>query len=372
VDSLRVQQRRADGGPLPKAYWLRMDPDRLRLARRRGANTDTENAVAAALTWLAANQSADGRWDPRATGAGQERQVEGHDRAGAGLDADTGITGLAVLAFLGAGQTHLDGEHRLVVQHALEYLLRNQRSDGNMAGSAGRYAMMYCHGIATLAIAEGLALTGDRRLEPYVRRAAAYTVSAQDAATGGWRYGPCEPGDTSQFGWQLMALVSSELAGIPIPETTRSGMHRFLDSVSSGQYGGLAAYRPTERGMPKPSMTAEALACRLFLDGARDDRALGEAADYVLRARPGEGQPNLYFWYYATLGLSQLDDARWRQWDDALRTRLLNSQRTDGYARGSWDPNTLWDGHGGRVYSTALSTMCLEVYYRYVPLKLLR
>ena len=33
--------------------------------------------------------------------------------------------------------------------------------------------------------------------------------------------------------------------------------------------------------------------------------------------------------------------------------------------RGSWDPVGPWGVDGGRVYSTAILAMCLEVYYRY-------
>ena len=48
-----------------------------------------------------------------------------------------------------------------------------------------------------------------------------------------------------------------------------------------------------------------------------------------------------------------------------MQQELLASQVRTGGAKGSWPPSTLWGGYGGRVYSTALATMCLEVYYRY-------
>jgi hypothetical protein len=368
VDSPPVERRLTNGQPLPKAYWLRVVPDRLGVVQRRGGNQQTEQAVNDALQWLASHQSPDGRWDARATGAVREDRVAGHDRGHAGLGADTGITGLALLAFQGAGHTHLDGPHRQVVQQGLEYLLRTQRSDGNLAGAAGRYAMMYCHGIATLAVCEAYAMTGDARLEPFARRAVNYIIYAQHHTTGGWRYGPGEPGDTSQLGWQLMALTTAQLGGIPIPARTQTGMDLFLRSVSSGKSGGLAAYRPSERGRPSPTMTAEAMVCRLFLHGTRDQAALNEGADYVLAHLPGNGRANLYYWYYATLGMSQLDEPQWRRWNAALVEQLLPAQRADGDHSGSWDPDTMWGGYGGRVYSTALAALCLEVYYRYIPM----
>jgi hypothetical protein len=38
-----------------------------------------------------------------------------------------------------------------------------------------------------------------------------------------------------------------------------------------------------------------------------------------------------------------------------------------GTAAGSWDPLSRRAQLGGRVYSTAISILCLEVYYRYAP-----
>ena len=182
--------------------------------------------------------------------------------------------------------------------------------------------------MATLALSEDYAMTGDERLEPYVRRAVAYTIATQHPTEGGWRYNPHDLGDTSQFGWQVKALASAELAGVKIPDRTRIGMDRFLQSVSSGTHGGLASYRPNER--PSRVMTAEALASRFFLGVDPHDPAVGEAADYIVQQPPGDEKANLYYWYYATLGLHQLQDSRWQTWNVALKRRLLRDQRTDG------------------------------------------
>ena len=224
---------------------------------------------------------------------------------------------------------------------------------------------MYCHGIAALALSESLAMTGDDRLRPYVENGVRYTVAAQHSGTGGWRYQPADPGDTSQLGWQLMALRSAELAGLAVPPRTLDGARRFLSSVTSGQNRGLASYRAAEA--PTRSMTAEALLCRLFL-GQREPAAIQEAARYVLQQPPADGQANLYYWYYATLSLFQIQGEEWVRWNQALQEQLLRRQRTDGQFAGSWDTDTVWGGYGGRVYTTSLAAMCLEVYYRYLPI----
>ncbi|MBI2481048.1 MAG: hypothetical protein HYV60_21160, partial [Planctomycetia bacterium] len=98
-------RRLGDGEPLPEVYQLRMSRRRLALIEQQGGSEQTEQAVEAALKWLAAHQSPDGRWSVVQFGGGQETMVLGHDRKGAGIDADTGITGLALLAFLSAGHT---------------------------------------------------------------------------------------------------------------------------------------------------------------------------------------------------------------------------------------------------------------------------
>lgn len=347
-------------------YQNRSAPDRLRIAEQYGGSAETEGAVDLALAWLAAIQSNDGRWDADLHGGGRDRRVDDHDRRSAGTEADTGITGLALLAFMGAGHTHTTGDHRRSVERGLDYLLSVQARDGNLGGRASTYAFMYCHGMATLALGEAYAMTGDERIVEPLQRAVRYTLRAQHPNTGGWRYHPGDLGDTSQLGWQLMALKSSEHGGITIPATCRTGMIRFLDSVTSGRAGGLASYRPGER--PSRTMTAEALACREFLGIELDLRTEREATAYLIEELPGEGERNFYYWYYATLAMHQMQDESWQRWNEALKKTLVSSQRNTGPLSGSWDPSTRWGGYGGRAFTTAMGALCLEVYYRYLPL----
>ena len=358
-----------NGRLLPPRFQLRNSPDRLQRSKQRGATDESERSVVAALVFLAGTQGADGRWDASDTGAGRGAATSVHQRGEAGARADTGITGLAVLAFLGAGHTHLEGQHRTVVQRGLEFLLAEQDTDGNMAGEATHFARMYCHGMATLAICEAYAMTGDDRLRPYVERAVYYSLWSQDLRSGSWRYGPHESGDMSQFGWQVMALVSASEAGLVIPAANRIAMSRFISSVSSGRHGGLAAYRPSERHRPSASMTAEALVCRLFLHAKDEAETVAEAENYLQRNPPSPQKVDFYYWYYASIALAQLGESdKPSDWTVALQEWLVTHQRTAGSLAGSWDPIGRWGGYGGRVYSTALGALCLESYYRYFPL----
>jgi hypothetical protein len=356
-------------------YSLRNQPGRLGLVAGQGGNAETEAAVAAALRWLAANQSKDGRWDAVQFGAGQEEMTLGQNRGGAGRGADTGITALALLAFLGAGHSHVQGEYQDNVRHGLDFLLRSQAADGSLFGDATLYAQMYCHSMATFALAEAQAMTGDRRLAAATTKAINFSLAAQNTTTGGWRYRPGDSGDTSQLGWQVMALASAQRAGIKVPNETWSRVERFLHTVQRGERGGLASYRPDSP--VSTSMTAEALYCRLVLQEMSDtnlvEPAAIEATTQLLTAPPSTDRFNLYYWYYATLALHHRQNsndtakAAWRTWNDGMTAALTKSQLADGTDAGSWNSNTMWGGYGGRIYTTAMATMCLEVYYRYAP-----
>lgn len=360
---------------VPAEYQLRQAPNRMQIAATFGADADSEAAVEAGLQWLASSQSPDGSWIAKQFGAGSETYALGEARYGTGEKADTGVSGLAMLAFLSAGHTHLDGKHKTTVQLGLQYLLRAQMPSGDLSGpkQVGNdrgvlNARMYCHSIATLALAEAHAMTGDAVLRDSLLRAAQYSINAQDTRGGGWRYSPRDPGDLSQFGWQAMALRSVQRSGIEIPREVKTRMHGFLESCSTGVAGGLATYRPKD-GRPSETMTAESLACRLLLDYPTSLAAQQEALTMIMDHRPGVGEQNVYFWYYATLALFQLQDAHWREWNMSLKRELLAGQ-TPVYQpqAGSWPPDKLWGGYGGRVYSTAMSCLCLEVYYRYLPM----
>jgi len=352
---------------LPAVYADRAAGRRAAAAAARGGSLETERAVQAALAWLAAQQSGDGRWNAARHGGGVERSVPGHHRHGVGAQSDHGVSGLAMLAFLGAGSTHQGGPHADTVARGLRFLVGRQRDDGSLAGDAEFFAALYCHGMAGLAVAECAAMTGDAALRPPLEKAVRYTLAMQSPATGGWRYAAGDKGDTSQLGWQVMLLASARQAGITGLEAAEAKAGGFLRSVSSGRAGGLAAYRAGER--PSVPMTAEALASRLFLGMPVDHSCVAEAVELLARSRPESRSPNVYAWYYATLASFHVGGPQWDAWNRQLQAAILPSQRRDsGDLDGSWDPDPVWGGHGGRVYSTAMAALTLEVYYRYLPL----
>jgi prenyltransferase beta subunit len=360
--------RRSAG--IAPTYRLRKLSNRKANARQFGGSDQSERAVEASLRFLASVQERNGSWSAKAFGAGQVKVDEnGVDRDYAGRDADSGVTALSILAFLGAGYTHEEGQYADNVDRALRWLVSQQRPDGNLGYGAGHFAAMYCHGIATYAVAEAYGMQNDPTANTILRdpllRAVRYILDNQNP-DGGWRYIKGQKSDISMFGWQLMALKSAEIAGVTIPHDAKSKMVGFLRQRSLGDHGGLAAYREDES--PTASMTAEALFCKQMLGMRRDNAASEEAAEYILTRLPRRTQFNEYYWYYGTVAMYQYGGTGWQTWNEAIRDILISEQQTTGQFAGSWEPVSPWAKFGGRIYATALSTLCLEVYYRFLPL----
>jgi hypothetical protein len=256
------------------------------------------------------------------------------------------------------------------VNRAIRWLIDTQRVDGYLGGKAKYYDQMYCHAIATYALAEAVGMQDDPAQFPELREAVGkgvyYIVQSQNE-DGGWRYRvDASPSDMSMFGWQLMALKSAELAGIDVPVATRQGMIKFLRDRARGSQGGLAGYKLEDS--PSPGMTAEALFCKQIFGLRRSNAASTEAVEYLQQHLPRLAAPDEYYWYYGTLAMFQYGGEPWEKWNGALRDQLVRLQRPGGQFAGSWDPVGPWGSVGGRLYSTALCVMSLEVYYRFLPL----
>lgn len=335
---------------------------RAHLVRAAGGTSQTEAAVARGLEWIARRQNTDGSWSlhefHKAPGAGGKGDGMGSERS------NMAGTALALLPFLGAGQTHLDGKYTENVFSGLKWMLENQRSDGDLRG--GGSGRMYAHGLAAIVLAEAYALTGDDQLREPAQLALNYIVHAQHPA-GGWRYEPGQPGDMSVSGWQLMALQSGRMGRLRVPRPTFDLATGFLDSVQRDSAGGRYAYMP--RSNPTHVMTAQALLSRQYLGWPKSHPGLRDGARWLLENHPpSKENPDVYYWYYATQLMHHLGGDLWRQWNARMRRVLVDTQETTGHEVGSWAPKGPFANRGGRLFMTSLAVCTLEVYYRHLPL----
>jgi hypothetical protein len=336
---------------------------RRQLAALTGATPASEAAVEAGLKWLATHQREDGSWSL------QHTHAECGDAClpNSSMDCSTAATGLALLCFLGAGHSHAEGDYQQEVQRGLDWLVTQSR-EGDLRTSLdhvvpeGRSAM-YAHGIASMALCEAYGMTLDRTLIRPCKESIDFIAESQDPNGGGWRYSPGEPGDTSVVGWQVMALVSARMSGLKVPDDVRERVIRFLQSVhlpSTGEFG------YTGKGRGTVATTAIGNLCALYLHSSIDRVSL-QRVDRLLGLQDPKSN-NDYANYYVSLVLHHLGGEHWRVWNAACRDTLVTTQVRFGHAAGSWDPTSNWGRSGGRLYSTCMNVLTLEVYYRHLPL----
>ena len=352
---------------VPDLPFIRAPEQRKPMLEQFGGTKESEDAVTRGLAYLARVQETDGHWS-RIEGDQVRRRNQtrsGHDMA---------CTGFAVLAFLGHDETpDKPGPYRETVTKGIEYLIAQQGEDGDLRG-ATRFrgggadsANMYDHGIATYALAECAIMTHDPRVTEAAHKAARFIVAAQNDQTGGWRYSPNEPGDSSVFGWQIMALHSAEQIGFEIPADTLDNAKRYIASCGQGRHKLLAGYQPHQG--PTTPMTAELLFSRMLLGMPMADEGIDEATRFLARQPPDPQNADLYYWYYASLSMLHMQNPLWKDWNVLTRESLIGLQLTEGPSAGSWDTNLKWGDRGGKVFTTALATLTLEVYYRYLPMR---
>ena len=343
----------------PDPLVLRHDPKkRVEIIERLGGNPETEKAVMRALDWFTRNQEKNGSWD----GPG---------------DHDVAATGMAMLAYMGWGAKHTEaGPYQQPLIKAVDWMVQHVEKKGDLRPSkGGNY--MYDHGIAAIAVAEAYSLTKDPRLRPVVERIVDFTVRAQNPKTGGWRYSPYgekgynDRGDLSVTGWQIMALKSAQIGGVPVPAETFDRARGFMDLVGGGRNKGTYGYYTSND--PTSAMVAEGMFVQQLLGVPPTDPRMDESARFLERELPSPRQVsyNYYFWYYGCLAMHQHQGPVWERWNARLRPILLKGQidRSDrSDLDGSWDPAGQWGSNAGRCVVTAMAALSLEVYYRYLPL----
>jgi hypothetical protein len=332
------------------------------LLKRFGGNEETEEAVRLGLEWLKNQQAYDGSWSHH----GSVNQVS--------------ATSMALLAFLGAGHTHLEGQYTETVEKGMKWLMAQQNKEGCFARET------YSQAQATIALCELYGMTQDGRLREAGQLAVDFDEDFQNA-DGGWRYFGTTSSDMSVTGWYVMALISARMAGLYVDQAKLNRVHKFLDSVqcndmrtpvparrygkeSSNYPGSTYSYLPQGgRGSGSVPMTAEALLCRMYLGWEPGDHRVLNGCEFI-GASPinrNAPSPSYYSMYYTTTTLHHVGGLHWSKWNNTMRVELPAMQIKTGPDIGSW-PATGDAVGNGPVYSTCMALYCLESYYRHLPL----
>lgn len=382
IDTYEATESKALG-----LYAKRTMRDRDQWIANYGGSTVSEAAVNGGLQWLARHQADDGSWSDRCLGAQSPESKCETDApcTGPGKTYEMAHTGLAILAFQAGGHYYFNNApYSGAVRAGLDWMVEHQQPDGGLVGSAKvpkdeRYHKhyMYEHGIAAFALTEACAVAaamGEPPNERYLdaaRRAVQFIHDMQHN-DGGWRYTDdlTRESDTSVTGWQVLALKTAKEAGIPVTDQCIEQTRKFFAARALGENGrtGYTTPHPLTEATTGVGMLA-----RQFLLGEPDAPLVGDAAKYLadyaerkwsdLQARGVD--KDFYLWYNCTLAMFQAGGEPWERWNPVVRDTIIELQRHDGCARGSWDPSSKWGRMGGRIYTTALAALTLEVYYRY-------
>ena len=348
----------------------RSPENRHRLAKQNGGTKESEDAVDAALVWLAAHQSQDGSWSTDLRDKPCNARCT-HGTEEIGSPKRVAATGLAILCFLGAGHTHRQGLYREEVTKGIHYLTstikkgppnaRDSRSQGRFLRDGAPYEM-YEHGIAVLALCEACEMTKDTMLIEPCTSGIDFITKAQHS-DGSWGYTPNVSGDLSIVGWQMMALKSASKLAIRVQPEVIAKVDKFLDSQQS-EYGSYYGYRSTQKD---PCMTGIGLLLRLYRGWSKTEPRIDKGAQYI--ADLGPSTNGIYYNYYATQLLFHIKHAEWPVWNQTNRDFLVREQAKEGHEKGSWYfGRSHFNQVGGRLYCTTMSVLTLEVYYRFMPI----
>ncbi len=346
--------------------------NRAKLAGSRGGTKGSETAVEEGLRWIVQHQRPDGSW----RFFHNVNACQGDCRNSGTIESPTAATGLALMSMLGAGYTHEAGPYQREVQAGLEFLLSKMRvgpRGGNLTISGGGKASMYAQAIATIALSEAWAMTGDPALEQPVFEAQKYICAAQNEFNGSWGYQAGQPGDLTITSWQVAALKSCKLAGIHVDQKVWNKAKQFVESTTdtSGLFGykrpvnqKLSARR---RDYQLKTTTAVGTLAQMYMGSTIERESIHNGINYL--SREGVSKTDIYFDYYATQVFRHFGGEEWKEWNAVMRDHLVDTQdRSKGHARGSWYFPDKHGEVGGRLYTTAMAVMTLEVYYRFLPL----
>ena len=347
-------------GNLPSALRSRCSSvERLQKLKESGGNAECEKAVSSALEYLRTQQNADGSWGTFYRG---------------------GMTGFALLCYFGRCETPDSPFYGDNVLKGIMYLIElSKKNDGMMAEAKTGNGGVYEHGIATYALGEmyALARLGGKSL-PGMREAfekGVQLIIKKQLPTGGWAYdatgGYAESGrsDPSVTGWHYQALKAAKLSGLNFP-----GLHasidkamKYLASIQTKD-GGFGGANRDDGAYTQWTMTGVAVLGLQTLghgEGDKIKKGVKWLYDLYQKEKPVWSDANFYVWYYVAQVFFQNGGAEWKFWNETALPEILAHQEKDG--RWITPTNHLGATAGGNnIYPTALCTLMIEVYYRYL------
>lgn len=387
------------GGGAAGMFGSRSGGGKRRALAKGGGSWASENAVDAALRWFTRHQSPDGSWDIQnymnnCREDGPKCEPGHYER---GETSRAGITGLVVLCYLGAGYDHMTpNKYKKAVSKGIDWIIAMQTADGSFMAGAYNYEQA----IATMTMGETFAMTDDPRCKDAAIKGwnvlvgRRYSAKWENEEVWGWGdYSSPDAGQaikTSATAWCIQAMKGMLAGGLDVGDAPQ-GLKRYLKAAWEGTvkldgkdpraldpYKDMSSlsyqFAPEKDGATSWSkdgnihnLPGVGLVSAVFMSMKNNEAMEHTLGNYILQKQlPTAWPTNLYYLYYNTFGIFQLGGEYWAKYNGAMRDLLVNNQRTEPHCfDGSWDLGTNFAKQHGRVFSTALACLSLEVYYRY-------
>ncbi|MCC6465975.1 MAG: terpene cyclase/mutase family protein [Planctomycetes bacterium] len=331
-------------------------------------------ALDRSLAWLQRNQAEDGAWghvdvaDPRVIP--QDRALYGVQRIE--------LTAAALLAFLGDGHSSKASpvQYDWSVKRGLEWLVKQQQPDGQIGDPAAPVVLV--HAMATQALLEDYALTGDWKLKQPLRLACRWLAAARPAdGGGGFPYRLGQPASPITGVWAYLALATAQNANVPDADAPKARMDELLAWFGESTRGFstlkdagevLAAndLLPTAGAAALTAFAADAgyeMRRTVFLD-----RIGGEQPSLDIRKDRAKGVGDMRYVFFGSLAFAleqRRTGARTNQWQQVMAQSILQNQQTDHPLRtGSYAPTSDYADLYGRVFGAAYGALAIENAWR--------
>lgn len=366
-------------------YANRSGGGRGRATKGGGGSGEGQQSLSRGLAWLAKVQNSDGSWG---------------DRGG----PKPALTALAVLAFLAHGDIPSSPRYGDTVTRGIGRLVayaNDPRENGGVKCDPHQYG----HSIVAYALSEAAAMTKIPMVVEAMDKTIKVVVDGMNSKGGyhyNYSYDKERPNsDLSYGGWNYQALKAAFAAGSTVPKLSEA-----LDKSIVGikqNYNKEGKYFFYETKAPSKAaaatLTPVGVLCLQLLGDGKSKEAK-DGLDYLVKDRNGalmdmnwkvRGVRNereygwcIYAWYYQTQVLFQAgegrkDDTNWRKWRLSFEKALVSEQNPEGYWESpteKYNQSNSFKESGSsslespmclRVYSTALCSLMLEVYYRFLP-----
>jgi len=327
-----------------------------RVMKGRGGDQTTTYAVDRGLRWLRHQQEEDGSWDPEISSHSPARELGGDPQVRVGL------TALAVAAFLSDGHSETSGKYAETVSSGINYILAARDSLGRFGAVEGNLKIsLFNQSVCVLVLAENYVLSGgknedDLRLGISRLVSMAHTIPANE--------------DHQAFSdtWAAMALRTALMTGLDngdLPEVCQAVENRVALLAQAESSAGIAASAVP----PLCSAGKEAVhALFVFDDLADDSLSFPDLRKpqtlFNLLDDPALREP--CFLFLVGTPLCEKAQPIWAEWNSRVKSILIDDQERDG----SWLAGGDWPWiDGGDVYTSSLSILTLQVYYRFIKLE---